>query len=67
MVGAWFSSLQGGQIAYPNFSLYHATKWGIEGFVAAVAQEVASFGIDFLICRTELRRRPRSRKADANL
>jgi short-subunit dehydrogenase len=38
-----------GQIAYPNFSLYHATKWGIEGFVEAVTQEVASFGIDFLI------------------
>jgi NADP-dependent 3-hydroxy acid dehydrogenase YdfG len=27
---------EGGQIAYPNFSLYHATKWGIEGFVEAV-------------------------------
>jgi len=42
-------SSEGGQIAYPNFSLYHATKWGIEGFVEAVAKEVASFGIDFLI------------------
>ncbi len=42
-------SSEGGQIAYPNFSLYHATKWGIEGFVEAVAQEVAPFGIDFLI------------------
>ena len=20
-------------MAYPNFSLYHASKWGIEGFV----------------------------------
>lgn len=38
-------SSEGGQIAYPNFSLYHATKWGIEGFVESVAQEVASFGI----------------------
>lgn len=36
-------------IAYPNFSLYHATKWGIEGFVEAVAQEVAPFGIDFIL------------------
>ncbi len=26
-------SSEGGQIAYPGFSLYHATKWGIEGFV----------------------------------
>ncbi|WP_043697002.1 SDR family oxidoreductase [Luteibacter sp. 9133] len=42
-------SSEGGQIAYPNFSLYHASKWGIEGFVEAVLQEVASFGIDFLI------------------
>lgn len=42
-------SSEGGQIAYPSFSLYHATKWGIEGFVEAVAQEVAPFGIDFLI------------------
>lgn len=42
-------SSEGGQIAYPNFSLYHATKWGIEGFIEAVAQEVASFGIDFII------------------
>ncbi|MCX5590692.1 SDR family oxidoreductase [Alcaligenes endophyticus] len=42
-------SSEGGQIAYPNFSLYHASKWGIEGFVESLAQEVAPFGIDFLI------------------
>ncbi|MDE1185698.1 MAG: SDR family oxidoreductase [Pantoea sp.] len=42
-------SSEGGQVAYPNFSLYHATKWGIEGFVEAVCQEVASFGIGFLL------------------
>ena len=42
-------SSEGGQIAYPNFSLYHATKWGIEGFIESVAQEVAPFGIDFII------------------
>lgn len=42
-------SSEGGQIAYPGFSLYHATKWGIEGFVEAVAQEVAPLGIDFTI------------------
>ncbi len=40
---------EGGQIAYPYFSLYHATKWGIEGFVEAVAQEVAPFGIGLTI------------------
>ena len=42
-------SSEGGQIAYPNFSLYHATKWGIEGFIEAVSQEVAPFGITFTI------------------
>jgi NAD(P)-dependent dehydrogenase (short-subunit alcohol dehydrogenase family) len=42
-------SSEGGQIAYPNFSIYHATKWGIEGFIEAVAQEVAPFGIEFTI------------------
>lgn len=42
-------SSEGGQIAYPNFSLYHTTKWGIEGFVEAVAQEVLPFGIEFTL------------------
>jgi NAD(P)-dependent dehydrogenase (short-subunit alcohol dehydrogenase family) len=42
-------SSEGGQLAYPNFSLYHTTKWGIEGFVESVAKEVAPFGIDFVI------------------
>jgi NAD(P)-dependent dehydrogenase (short-subunit alcohol dehydrogenase family) len=38
-------SSYGGQVAFPGNSMYHATKWGIEGFVESVAQEVASFGI----------------------
>jgi NAD(P)-dependent dehydrogenase (short-subunit alcohol dehydrogenase family) len=42
-------SSEGGQITYPGFSLYHATKWGIEGFVEAVAKEVAPFGIAFTL------------------
>lgn len=42
-------SSEGGQITYPNFSLYHTTKWAIEGFVEAVAQEVAPFNIEFTI------------------
>ncbi|WP_338035588.1 SDR family NAD(P)-dependent oxidoreductase [Billgrantia antri] len=42
-------SSEGGQKAYPNFSLYHATKWGIEGFIESTAQDVAPFGIDFII------------------
>jgi NAD(P)-dependent dehydrogenase (short-subunit alcohol dehydrogenase family) len=35
----------GGQVAIPGSSMYHATKWGIEGFMETVAQEVAVFGI----------------------
>lgn len=35
----------GGQAAYPGGSLYHATKWGIEGFIEALMQEVAPFNI----------------------
>lgn len=35
----------GGQVAFPGFSLYHATKWGIEGFYEAAAVELAPFGI----------------------
>ena len=42
-------SSEGGQIAYPGFSLYHATKWGIEGFIEATAQEVRPFDTDFII------------------
>ena len=53
-------SSYGGQVAFPGNSLYHATKWGIEGFAEAVAQEVAPFGIGVTIvepggARTEFR------------
>ncbi|WP_433362486.1 SDR family oxidoreductase [Actinoplanes sp. CA-142083] len=39
----------GGQVAWPGGSLYHATKWGIEGFADALAGEVAPFGIGVTI------------------
>ena len=42
-------STYGGQVAFAGNSLYHATKWGIEGFCEAVAQEVAPFGIGVTI------------------
>jgi NAD(P)-dependent dehydrogenase (short-subunit alcohol dehydrogenase family) len=53
-------STYGGQVAFPGNSLYHATKWGIEGFCEAVAAEVAPFGIGITIvepggARTEFR------------
>ena len=53
-------STYGGQVAFAGNSLYHASKWGIEGFCEAVAQEVAPFGIGMTIvepggARTEFR------------
>jgi NAD(P)-dependent dehydrogenase (short-subunit alcohol dehydrogenase family) len=42
-------SSMGGHIAFPAFSLYHATKWGIEGFYEALAPEVAPFGIHTIL------------------
>jgi NAD(P)-dependent dehydrogenase (short-subunit alcohol dehydrogenase family) len=42
-------SSAGGQTTYPNFSFYHASKWGIEGFCETLAQEVASLGIGVTI------------------
>lgn len=55
-------SSMGGQVAFPGGSLYHATKWGIEGFLDAVAQEVAVFGIGCTLiepggARTDFRHR----------
>lgn len=38
-------SSAGGQTAYPGYGLYHAAKWGIEGFCEALAGEVSQFGI----------------------
>ncbi len=43
-------------------AMYHATRWGIEGFVESVAQQVAPFGIGMTIvepggARTEFRYR----------
>ncbi|MGK5682918.1 SDR family oxidoreductase [Actinoplanes sp. URMC 104] len=53
-------STYGGQAANAGASLYHAGKWGIEGFLESVAKEVAPFGIGVTIvepggARTEFR------------
>jgi NAD(P)-dependent dehydrogenase (short-subunit alcohol dehydrogenase family) len=38
-------SSMGGHITFPGFAIYHATKWGVEGYFEALAQEVEPFGI----------------------
>lgn len=53
-------SSYGGQVAYAANSMYHATKFGIEGFCESVAQEVEPFDIGVTIvepggARTEFR------------
>jgi len=35
----------GGITAFPLVGIYHASKWALEGFSQALAQEVASFGV----------------------
>jgi NAD(P)-dependent dehydrogenase (short-subunit alcohol dehydrogenase family) len=35
----------GGVNAFPTVGLYHASKWGLEGFSQALAAEVAGFGV----------------------
>lgn len=53
-------SSYGGQVAFAGNSMYHATKWGIEGFCESVAQELAPFNVGVTIvepggARTEFR------------
>ncbi|OBG85909.1 short-chain dehydrogenase/reductase [Mycobacterium sp. E136] len=35
----------GGIVAFQNVGIYHASKWALEGFSQALAQEVAAFGV----------------------
>jgi len=39
----------GGVHAFPGIGLYHASKWGLEGFTQALAGEVADLGIKVTI------------------
>ena len=39
----------GGLVTFPTFSLYHGTKWALEGFSESLAYELASFGIQVKI------------------
>lgn len=35
----------GGRVTFPYYSLYHSTKWAVEGFTESLQYEVAQFGI----------------------
>lgn len=53
-------SSYGGQVAFPGNSMYHATKFGIEGFCESVSQEINAFNIGMTLiepggARTEFR------------
>lgn len=39
------TSTMGAHITTPGASMYHASKWGVEGFLESVIPEVASFGV----------------------
>jgi NAD(P)-dependent dehydrogenase (short-subunit alcohol dehydrogenase family) len=38
-------SSMGGRLTFPLFSIYHSTKWAVEGFSESLQYEVAPFGI----------------------
>lgn len=42
-------STYGGQATHPGASLYHASKWGIEGFMESLSKEIAPFKIGVTI------------------
>lgn len=42
-------SSYGGQAVHPGASLYHASKWGLEGFFESLSAEVSPFGIGVTI------------------
>lgn len=39
----------GGRITFPLYSLYHATKWAVEGFSEALQYEVREYGVKIKI------------------
>ena len=38
-----------GRCAFPGFGIYHASKWGLEGFSESLRYELAPFGIDVVL------------------
>lgn len=44
-----FITSVGGRVSFAGGAMYHAAKFGLEGFAEAVAQEIAGFGIQSMI------------------
>jgi NAD(P)-dependent dehydrogenase (short-subunit alcohol dehydrogenase family) len=42
-------SSMGGHITFPGFAIYHATKWGVEGYFETLAREIEPFGIKTML------------------
>ncbi|UMG94847.1 SDR family NAD(P)-dependent oxidoreductase [Nocardioides sp. TF02-7] len=42
-------SSMGGHITFPGFAIYHATKWGIEGYFESLSAEIEPFGIKTIL------------------
>jgi NAD(P)-dependent dehydrogenase (short-subunit alcohol dehydrogenase family) len=42
-------SSMGGRLAFPMFSIYHGTKWAVEGFTESLQYEVSPFNIHLKI------------------
>lgn len=42
-------SSMGGHITFPAFAIYHATKWGLEGYFESLATEIEPFGIKTIL------------------
>lgn len=63
-------SSMGGRVTFPLYSLYHGTKWAVEGFSESLAFELRPFGIRVRLVepgkiRTDFYGRSRARAASA--
>jgi NAD(P)-dependent dehydrogenase (short-subunit alcohol dehydrogenase family) len=57
----------GGVVAFAGIGMYHASKWGLEGFSEALALEVAEFGIHVTLIEPggfDTRRQMTQRRSD---
>lgn len=57
-------SSQGGHMAFPGYSLYHASKWAVEGFFESLAGELEPFDITTTLVEPGVARTDFASKAD---